>query len=219
MAGLNFNSGGNLSASERYRQLLAQGIPNLNTNPGAYLASSDARGDYFRELQGLKELAQMETMMGAFGAGGSVGGASGSSGGGVAPAGPNPYEQRLLSLLDNPNKIADTGAYKFRMQEGQRALERSAAAKGMSGSGNTLAALTQYGQGQAAQAYGDEANRLSDLVGKRYGYEASLADTAAKRYAADRSTASDLAKTQMQIWSARNPVQMGTPGGFITRWV
>ena len=58
----------------------------------------------------------------------------------------NPYEQRLQELMSNPDAIANTNAYRFRFNEGQQALERSAAAKGMLRSGNTLAALTNYGQ-------------------------------------------------------------------------
>lgn len=82
----------------------------------------------------------------------------------------NQYEDRLNRLLDNPNSIADTGAYKFRFNQGQQAIERSAAAKGMSGSGNVLAELANYGQGQASQAYDTEANRLSGLSGTEKQY-------------------------------------------------
>jgi hypothetical protein len=82
----------------------------------------------------------------------------------------NQYEDRLNRLLDNPNSIADTGAYKFRFNQGQQAIERSAAAKGMSGSGNVLAELANYGQGQASQAYDTEANRLAGLSGTEKQY-------------------------------------------------
>lgn len=79
----------------------------------------------------------------------------------------NPYEQRLAELVNNPDSIANTNAYKFRFNQGQQALERSAAARGMLNSGNTLAALADYGQGQASQEYGDEFNRLNQAVNQR----------------------------------------------------
>lgn len=79
----------------------------------------------------------------------------------------NPYERRLLEIMNNPDQIANTNAYKFRFNQGQQALERSAAARGMLNSGNTLAALADYGQGQASQEYGNEFNRLSQAVGQR----------------------------------------------------
>ena len=82
----------------------------------------------------------------------------------------NPYEQRLLQLMNSPDSIADTNAYKFRFNQGQQALERSAASRGMLNSGNTLAALSNYGQGAASQEYGDEFNRLSAAVGQRNQY-------------------------------------------------
>lgn len=93
-----------------------------------------------------------------------------ANGGASTVDGTNPYEQRLQALLDNPDSIKDTGAYKFRFNQGQQALERSAAAKGMTGSGNVLAALSDYGHGQASQAYGDEATRLAGLTGQQNNY-------------------------------------------------
>jgi hypothetical protein len=49
--------------------------------------------------------------------------------------------------------------YAFRVQEGTKALERSAAAKGGLLSGGTGKALERYGQGLATQEYGDAFNR------------------------------------------------------------
>lgn len=82
----------------------------------------------------------------------------------------NPYEQRLIQLMNNPDSISDTNAYRFRFNQGQQALERSAASKGMLNSGNTLAALADYGQGAASQEYGNEFNRLLSAVGQRNQY-------------------------------------------------
>jgi hypothetical protein len=55
--------------------------------------------------------------------------------------------------------------YEFRMQEGQKAIERSAAARGMLGSGGTLKALTRYAQGVASDEYANFSNRLAALAG------------------------------------------------------
>lgn len=90
----------------------------------------------------------------------------------------NPYEQRLVQLMNNPDSISDTNAYKFRFNQGQQALERSAASRGMLNSGNTLAALADYGQGAASQEYGNEFNRLSSAVGQRNQYNLGRAGTA-----------------------------------------
>jgi len=53
---------------------------------------------------------------------------------------------------------ADPG-YAFRMSEGMKGLERSAAAKGLLSSGSTLKGITDYGQGMASQEYNNAFNR------------------------------------------------------------
>lgn len=83
-------------------------------------------------LQGLQALAQQSALMGL---------------GGESP------EAQLAALMNSPG-------YQFRLDQGNQAINRSAAAKGMLGSGNTLAELAKYGQGMASTEYG---NRLSQL--------------------------------------------------------
>lgn len=66
--------------------------------------------------------------------------------------------------------------YAFRLQEGQKALERSAAARGTLASGGTLKALARYSQGVASDEFGkaferfradrnDRASTLANLAG------------------------------------------------------
>ena len=55
--------------------------------------------------------------------------------------------------------------YQFAFSEGQKAIERSAAARGRLQSGATMKALTRFGQGIADQQYGEYYNRLSALAG------------------------------------------------------
>lgn len=56
-------------------------------------------------------------------------------------------------------------SYRFRVGEGQRALERSAAARGGTFSGRTGRALVDYGQRAGSQEFGNVANRLAALAG------------------------------------------------------
>jgi len=81
-----------------------------------------------------------------------------------ASGGSNYYENRLKSLMENPNSIQNSGAYRFAFDQGQQAIERSAAAKGMLNSGNILAELAKYGQGMASQQYDKEADRLGQFA-------------------------------------------------------
>jgi hypothetical protein len=58
--------------------------------------------------------------------------------------------------------------YDFRMQEGQKALERSAAARGGLQSGGTMKALTRYGQDFASNEYQNAYNRFNNDRSNRF---------------------------------------------------
>lgn len=61
-------------------------------------------------------------------------------------------------------RVAATPGYQFQMDQGTKAIERQGAAKGMLGSGNTLTALTNYGQGLAQNFYGVYMDNLARIV-------------------------------------------------------
>lgn len=58
-----------------------------------------------------------------------------------------------------------TPGYQFQLDEGNKAIERGAAARGLRLSGGTLKGLQQYGQGLADTTYGDYFNRLAGIAG------------------------------------------------------
>jgi hypothetical protein len=67
---------------------------------------------------------------------------------------------------------ADPG-YAFRMKEGLRAVENSAAARGGLLSGNTMRGLTRFGQGLASEEFGNAFNRYqSEFASKLNPYQA-----------------------------------------------
>lgn len=70
---------------------------------------------------------------------------------------------RLERLVNVP--FEQSPGYNFRFNEGVRAIDRAAAARGMLGSGARLRALQRYGQGLAADEYGTYLNRLAALAG------------------------------------------------------
>lgn len=87
-----------------------------------------------------------------------------------------PQLQTLLGLTgggtsDKPNTsaaeaaLAATPGYQFTLNQGLQGVENSAAAKGMLNSGNTLAALDQYGSGLADQTYQQAVGNLENTVG------------------------------------------------------
>lgn len=79
------------------------------------------------------------------------------------------YGINTLGALMRPN--ADTSAilkndpsYQFRLKQGQQALDRSSAARGMGYSGAQMKAAQDYGQNMASTEFGNYYNRLAGLA-------------------------------------------------------
>lgn len=75
------------------------------------------------------------------------------------------YEGQLWNLINNPSSVTMLPGYEFQMQQGSDSVAREMASRGMLGSGNEAAALTQYGQGLASSFYGQQASLLAQLAG------------------------------------------------------
>lgn len=67
-----------------------------------------------------------------------------------------------LERLENfgRDEFETSPGYEFRLQQGMDAIDRGAAARGMTFSGNTLQAYSDYNQGMASQEFGNAYNRL-----------------------------------------------------------
>ena len=83
-------------------------------------------------------------------------------------------DQDLTRRFTNEDFVKDPG-YDFRMQEGQKALERSAAARGGLQNGGTMKALAEYGQGFASNEYGNAYNRFTNDQSNRFNRLSSIA--------------------------------------------
>ena len=85
-----------------------------------------------------------------------------------------PYAQAGETALQNMQApsmealMADPG-YQFRLQQGNQALERSLAARGLGQSGAALKAAQEYGQGLADQTYNDYFARQAQLANRGFG--------------------------------------------------
>lgn len=90
----------------------------------------------------------------------------------------NPYTQfgqRAIGKLDqylgtgegkfDPNAFTTDPGYQWRLEQGQKALERSAASRGQLLSGGQMKALTNYSQGAASQEFQAAYNRLMGAAG------------------------------------------------------
>jgi hypothetical protein len=65
----------------------------------------------------------------------------------------------------DPSAIANDPGFQFRMAEGQKALERSAAARGGLNSGGFMKGLARYSQGLASDEFQNRFNRLNTIAG------------------------------------------------------
>jgi len=108
-------------------------------------------------------------------------------------------------------------AYAFRQQQGQQAIENSAAAKGMQLSGSNLMALNSYGQNLASEEYQNAYNRYRTDQNTEFQRLASLAGVGANASAELGANAANLisgfgvnaANTQIGIGNALAAGQVG----------
>jgi hypothetical protein len=108
--------------------------------------------------------------------------------------------------------------YQFRMSEGIKALERSAAARGLLQSGGTLKGTMQYGQNLASQEYENAFSRyLSEREARMdpYRFLAGQGQAAAVGQASNvGSTGAALADIAAQRGNIQAAQTMGTAGAF-----
>jgi hypothetical protein len=72
----------------------------------------------------------------------------------------------LAQMQGGGPDISQDPGYQFRLEHGQKAVERQLAGMGGGvGSGRAMKELTRFGEGLAAQEYGNAYNRLASLAG------------------------------------------------------
>ena len=87
----------------------------------------------------------------------------------------NPFDTYLASKgLAGGQFDTSNPAYQFQLKQGQQALDRSSAARGMGYSGAQMKASQEYGQGLASQQYDKEYNRASGEFGDYFNRLAGL---------------------------------------------
>lgn len=80
-----------------------------------------------------------------------------------------------LTAAPDASQFREDPGYQFAFDQGQQAVERSAAARGTLNSGGTLKSLLRYGQGMADQQYGTWWDRQRAVQGDRYNRLANIA--------------------------------------------
>ena len=103
----------------------------------------------------------------------------------------NPFDSYLASKgLAGGRFDTNNPAYQFQLKQGQQALDRSSAARGMGYSGAQMKASQEYGQGLASQQYDKEYNRASGEFGDYYRMAGNEYDRANQQYTNEYNRAS-----------------------------
>lgn len=85
------------------------------------------------------------------------------------------YKTRLNALLAGPGEFTESEGYEFRRGEGEKSIERSAAAKGSPLSGATLKALSRFNQDYASNERSKWLGEYyTDLASKESSYDSFL---------------------------------------------
>jgi len=112
------------------------------------------------------------------------------------------------------NDFKTDPGYNFRLQEGMKALERSAAARGSLNSGATLKAIARYGQNVATDEYQNAYNRYNADKDRRFNRLASLAgigQTATNAMSnANQAYGNNVSANQMAVGNANAAQHMAT---------
>lgn len=91
-----------------------------------------------------------------------------------APAAPNPLFGSLLKPFTGADLVNEPG-YQFGLQQGQQAIDRSAASKGGLYSGATMKALNRFGQDYGGTKFGDAFNRDMSSKTQQYNFLSNAA--------------------------------------------
>lgn len=103
----------------------------------------------------------------------------------------NPFDTYLASKgLAGGKFDTNNPAYQFQLKQGQQALDRSSAARGMGYSGAQMKASQEYGQGLASQQYDKEYNRASSEFGDYYRMAGNEYDRANQQHTNEYNRAS-----------------------------
>ena len=81
----------------------------------------------------------------------------------ATPFGQDPYAAAAPFTGPTAEQMTADPGYQFRLQQGQEALERSGAARGVTNTGGTLRDILDYGQQAASQEYGNVFGRQRDV--------------------------------------------------------
>lgn len=107
----------------------------------------------------------------------------------------------------NPADIANDPGFQFRMGEGQKALERSAAARGGLNGGGFMKGLARYSQGVASSEYQNAWDRNRATLGDTYGRLSGIAGMGQNSAQSLGALGSHYADSMSNLFGARGNAQ------------
>lgn len=127
---------------------------------------------------------------------------------------------QLSDMLKPGYDYTESPGYQFSFNEGQRAVEGSAAAKGMLMSGGTLKDLVRFGQGTAAADYNDQFNRVASVAAGGQQVNSTLAQLGqnAAQYGGNAAMGAGNARASGYVGQANALTGMLNNFGMIAGW-
>ena len=161
----------------------------INTDWEAYARSNPGIADYYLSHNGRDLFSKGDSMSLA-----DYGKAHYDAYGASHGINLSPYQTKTSagSGTDPYADFYNSPGYLFRLKEGQKAIERSAAARGGLYSGATMKAIDTHAQGVASDEFGNYVNRLQSLAGVGQSATGSTA-AAGQAYASGASQAAQQA--------------------------
>jgi hypothetical protein len=119
-----------------------------------------------------------------------------------------------LAMLQPGYDHTTSPGYDFRFGEGQRAVESSAASRGMLMSGGTLKDLTRFGQGIAADDYNDQFNRTMSVASGGQQAATSSANAGQTFAGMGSNTLGQIGQAKASGYAGTNQAVQGTLGNL-----
>lgn len=121
-----------------------------------------------------------------------------------------------LAMLQPGYDHTTSPGYQFRFDEGRRAVEGSAASRGLLMSGGTLKDLTRFGQGVAAQDFNDQFNRTMAVAGGGQQAATSSMNAGMNNAAMGSNTLANIGQAKASGYAGQNQAVQGTLGNLIS---
>lgn len=115
--------------------------------------------------------------------------------------------QNVGTISDFMSKMQEDPSYKFRMDQGLKAIDRAAAAGGRFGGGNTAREIIDYSQGLASQEYGNMWDRARQEQGISQAQEGTGYDRSLTGLGLDRSKEQTLRDRSIQDYNIGRDVE------------